>query len=54
MLHPAQSADEARSETVTAWDELRLQEWADPHDLNADMVVVAARNSAINALCFGA
>ncbi|WP_399895891.1 AAA family ATPase [Streptomyces sp. BBFR51] len=53
-LHPAESADDARSQILTAWDELRLQEWADPHDLIANMVVLAARNSDVDALNLGA
>ncbi|MBQ0967484.1 relaxase domain-containing protein [Streptomyces sp. RK23] len=53
-LHPAETADEARSQILTAWDELRMQEWADPHDLIANMVVLAARNSDVDALNLGA
>ncbi|MEU3895389.1 AAA family ATPase [Streptomyces sp. NPDC029519] len=53
-LHPAESADDARSQILTAWDELRLQEWADPHDLIAGMVVLAARHSDVDALNLGA
>ncbi|MFD4347435.1 MobF family relaxase [Streptomyces coelicoflavus] len=53
-IHPAESADEARSQILMAWDELRLQEWADPHDLIAHMVVLAARNSDVDALNLGA
>ncbi|MET9820581.1 MULTISPECIES: MobF family relaxase [Streptomyces] len=53
-VHPAESADEARSQILMAWDELRLQEWADPHDLLAHMVVLAARNSDVDALNLGA
>ncbi|MFE1288624.1 MobF family relaxase [Streptomyces sp. NPDC058751] len=53
-LHPAETAEEARSQILMAWDELRLQEWADPHDLIASMVVLAARNSDVDALNLGA
>ncbi|MFE0449107.1 hypothetical protein [Streptomyces fungicidicus] len=37
-----------------AWDELCLQQWADPHDLIAHLVVLAARNSDVDALNLGA
>jgi conjugative relaxase-like TrwC/TraI family protein len=53
-VHPAETAEEARSQILMAWDELRLQEWADPHDLIANMVVLAARNSDVDALNLGA
>ncbi|MGX1841164.1 MobF family relaxase [Streptomyces diastaticus] len=53
-VHPAETADEARSQILMAWDELRLQEWADPYDLIANMVVLAARNSDVDALNLGA
>ncbi|MGW0345997.1 MobF family relaxase [Streptomyces anthocyanicus] len=53
-LHPAESADEARSQILMAWDELRLQEWADPYDLITHMVILAARNSDVDALNLGA
>ncbi|MFH9575684.1 MobF family relaxase [Streptomyces sp. NPDC017454] len=53
-VHPAESADEARSQILMAWDELRRQEWADPHDLIANLAVLAARNSDVDALNLGA
>ncbi|MDQ0689007.1 conjugative relaxase-like TrwC/TraI family protein [Streptomyces achromogenes] len=53
-VHPAETAEDARSQILMAWDELRLQEWADPHDLIANMVVLAARNSDVDALNLGA
>ncbi|MER6789521.1 MobF family relaxase [Streptomyces sp. NPDC000658] len=53
-VHPAETAEEARSQILMAWDELRLQEWADPHDLIANLVVLAARNSDVDALNLGA
>ncbi|MFJ2568223.1 MobF family relaxase [Streptomyces sp. NPDC087568] len=53
-VHPAETAEEARSQILMAWDELRLQEWADPHDLIANMVVLAARNGDVDALNLGA
>ncbi|MFD9466787.1 MobF family relaxase [Streptomyces sp. NPDC060027] len=53
-VHPAETAQEARSQILMAWDELRLQQWADPHDFIASMVVLAARNSDVDALNLGA
>ncbi|MFD9087775.1 AAA family ATPase [Streptomyces prasinus] len=53
-LHPAETAEEARSQILMAWDELRLQQWADPQDLIAHLVVLAARNSDVDALNLGA
>lgn len=53
-VHPAETAEEARSQILMAWDELRLQKWADPQDLIANMVVLAARNSDVDALNLGA
>ncbi|PLW65312.1 hypothetical protein C0036_27180 [Streptomyces sp. DJ] len=53
-LHPAETAQEARSQILMAWNELRLQHWADPHDLIANMVVLAARNADVDALNLGA
>ncbi|MEU6217251.1 MobF family relaxase [Streptomyces sp. NPDC047022] len=53
-VHPAETADEARSQILMAWDELRMQQWADPHDLIANMVVLAARNSDVDAFNLGA
>ncbi|WP_119580652.1 MobF family relaxase [Streptomyces europaeiscabiei] len=53
-VHPAETAEDARSQILMAWDELRLQEWAAPHDLIANMVVLAARNSDVDALNLGA
>ncbi|MGP3737506.1 hypothetical protein ACTWJ9_30760 (plasmid) [Streptomyces sp. GDS52] len=53
-VHPAETAEEARSQILMAWDELRLQQWADPQDLIAHLVVLAARNSDVDALNLGA
>ncbi|MFE7268533.1 MobF family relaxase [Streptomyces sp. NPDC057592] len=53
-VHAAETAEDARSQILMAWDELRLQEWTDPHDLIANMVVLAAKNSDVNALNLGA
>jgi conjugative relaxase-like TrwC/TraI family protein len=49
-VHPAETADEARSQILTAWDELRRRHWPDAYDLVENMVVLAARNSDVNAL----
>ncbi|MYW69095.1 AAA family ATPase [Streptomyces sp. SID8379] len=53
-LHAAETADEARSQILMAWDELRSQEWMDPHDLIENIVVLAAKNSDVHALNLGA
>lgn len=53
-IHPAETAEEARSQILMAWDELRLRQWADPQDLIAHLVVLAARNSDVDALNLGA
>ncbi|MFD9496872.1 MobF family relaxase [Streptomyces sp. NPDC060005] len=53
-VHAAETADDARSQILMAWDELRTQEWSDPHDLIAGVVVLAARNSDVDALNLGA
>ncbi|MET8191554.1 AAA family ATPase [Streptomyces sp. NPDC005078] len=53
-VHAAETADEARSQILMAWDELRPQKWADSQDLIANMVVLAARNSDVDALNLGA
>ncbi|MGX1956071.1 MobF family relaxase, partial [Streptomyces anulatus] len=53
-VHPTESADEARSQILTAWDELRRTRWPDTHDLLDKLVVLAARNSDVDALNLGA
>ncbi|MFE1781358.1 hypothetical protein ACFW9F_01865 [Streptomyces sp. NPDC059506] len=53
-LHSVETAQEARSQILMAWDELRLQHWTDPHDLIANLVVLAARNADVDALNLGA
>ncbi|MGW1226603.1 MobF family relaxase [Streptomyces sp. NPDC002530] len=53
-VHPTESADEARSQILTTWDELRRDRWPDTHDLLADLVVLAARNADVEALNVGA
>ncbi|MEU8977618.1 MobF family relaxase [Streptomyces sp. NPDC048309] len=52
-VHAAETADEARSQILTAWDELRKR-WPDTYDLIANMAVLAARNSDVDALNIGA
>ncbi|MGW1088418.1 MobF family relaxase [Streptomyces sp. NPDC002596] len=52
-VHAAGSAEEARSQILTAWDELRGR-WPDIHDLIAGMVVLAARNTDVDVLNAGA
>ncbi|MFE7056032.1 MobF family relaxase [Streptomyces californicus] len=53
-VHPTESADEARSQILTVWDELRRDRWPDTHDLLDQLVVLAARNSDVDALNLGA
>ncbi|MFJ1900407.1 MobF family relaxase [Streptomyces sp. NPDC088115] len=53
-VHPTESADEARSQILTVWDELRRDRWPDTHDLLDQLVVLAARNSDVDALNSGA
>ncbi|MFE0601694.1 MobF family relaxase [Streptomyces sp. NPDC058892] len=52
-VHAVETADEARSEMLTAWDELR-QAWPDEQDLLENLVVLAARNVDVDALNLGA
>lgn len=53
-IHPTESVDEARSQILTAWDELRREKWPDTYDLVDELVVLAARNADIDALNAGA
>ncbi|WP_326707975.1 MobF family relaxase [Streptomyces cyaneofuscatus] len=53
-VHPTESADEARSQILTVWDQLRRDRWPDTHDLLDELVVLAARNSDVDALNLGA
>ncbi|WP_331757386.1 MobF family relaxase [Streptomyces anulatus] len=53
-VHPTESADEARSQILTVWDELRRDWWPDTHDLLDELVVLAARNNDVDALNAGA
>ncbi|MFJ9079370.1 MobF family relaxase [Streptomyces sp. NPDC102278] len=52
-VHAVETADEARCEMLTAWDELRRQ-WPGEQDLLANLVVLAARNADVDALNAGA
>lgn len=52
-VHAARTADEARSEMLMAWDELR-RVWPDEQDLVENLVVLAARNVDVDALNSGA
>ncbi|MFF4168065.1 MobF family relaxase [Streptomyces sp. NPDC001741] len=53
-VHPTESADEARSQILTAWDELRRDRRADTHDLVEQLIVLAARDVDADALNAGA
>ncbi|MGP3749891.1 MobF family relaxase [Streptomyces sp. IBSNAI001] len=53
-IHPTESADEARSQILTAWDEVRREKWPDAYDLVDELVVLAARNADVDALNAGA
>ncbi|MFD5899631.1 MobF family relaxase [Streptomyces sp. NPDC060366] len=52
-VHASESADDALSQILTAWDELRKR-WPDGHDLVDALVVLAARNADVDALNLGA
>ncbi|WP_338672195.1 AAA family ATPase [Streptomyces sp. SCSIO 30461] len=52
-VHAAETADEARSQILTTWDEIRSH-WPNPQDLAANLAVLAARNSHVDALNLGA
>ncbi|MFF3625425.1 MobF family relaxase [Streptomyces sp. NPDC002467] len=52
-VHAVATADEARSEMLMAWDELR-RVWPDEQDLVENLVVLAARNMDVDALNSGA
>ncbi|MFJ3144774.1 ATP-dependent RecD-like DNA helicase [Streptomyces halstedii] len=52
-IHPTESVDEARSQILTAWDELRREKWPDTYDLGDELVVLAARNADVDALNAG-
>ncbi|MFD8799927.1 MobF family relaxase [Streptomyces atroolivaceus] len=53
-IHPTESADEARSQILIAWDELRRDRWPDTHDLVDELVVLASRNADVDAFNAGA
>ncbi|MFE4658194.1 MobF family relaxase [Streptomyces hydrogenans] len=52
-VHPAATADEARSQMLMAWDKLRDQ-WPDELDLLENLAVLAARNADVDLLNAGA
>ncbi|MFJ9412478.1 MobF family relaxase [Streptomyces sp. NPDC101393] len=52
-VHPAATADEARSQMLMAWDKLRDQ-WPDELDLTDNLAVLAARNDDVDLLNAGA
>ncbi|MEU6170195.1 MobF family relaxase [Streptomyces tanashiensis] len=52
-VHAVATADEARSEMLMTWDELR-RAWPDEQDLLQNLVVLAARNIDVDALNLGA
>lgn len=52
-VHPAATADEARSQMLMAWDKLRA-EWPDELDLLENLTVLAARNDDVDLLNAGA
>ncbi|MFJ4013967.1 MobF family relaxase [Streptomyces sp. NPDC090026] len=52
-VHPAATADEARSQMLMAWDELRAQ-WPAELDLLDNLAVLAARNQDVDLLNAGA
>ncbi|MEV0011082.1 MobF family relaxase [Streptomyces sp. NPDC047973] len=53
-IHPAPTADEARSRILTAWDVLRRDRWPDVHDLIDHLVLLAARAADAQVLNAGA
>ncbi|MFF3843411.1 MobF family relaxase [Streptomyces sp. NPDC001930] len=52
-VHPAATADEARSEMLMAWDKLRA-DWPDELELLENLAVLAARNHDVDLLNVGA
>ncbi|MGW7460990.1 MobF family relaxase [Streptomyces sp. NPDC054797] len=52
-VHAVETADEARSEMLMAWDKLRGQ-WPDELDLLENLTVLAARNDDVDLLNAGA
>ncbi len=52
-VHPAATADDARSQMLMAWDELRAQ-WPGELDLLDNLAVLAARNDDVDLLNAGA
>ncbi|WP_010361222.1 MobF family relaxase, partial [Streptomyces acidiscabies] len=52
-VHPAATADEARSQMLMAWDAMRA-DWPDELDLLDNLAVLAARNDDVDLLNAGA
>ncbi|MFH8620147.1 MobF family relaxase [Streptomyces sp. NPDC017979] len=52
-VHPAATADDARSQMLMAWDKLRAA-WPDELDLLDNLAVLAARNADVDLLNAGA
>ncbi|MEU3189511.1 MobF family relaxase [Streptomyces sp. NPDC006992] len=52
-VHAAETAQEAHSQILTTWDEVRGR-WKDPHERLESVVVLAARNTDVNVLNAGA
>lgn len=52
-IHAVETADEARSQMLTSWDELRRR-WPNEQDLLENLVVLAAKNTDVDALNLGA
>ncbi|MFD5342328.1 MobF family relaxase [Streptomyces anulatus] len=52
-VHAAETAIEAHSQILTAWDELRTR-WENPHDLIDAVTVLAAKNTDVDLLNLGA
>ena len=52
-VHAVETADDARTAVLAAWDAERGR-WSDPHDQLAELVVLAARNDDVTALNEGA
>ena len=52
-VHAVDAADDARAEILTAWTAARTA-WTDPHDVLEHLVVLAARNTDVDALNAGA
>ncbi|XKK58388.1 AAA family ATPase [Streptomyces sp. ARC12] len=47
-VHTTESADEARSQILTTWDELRRDRWPNTHNLLDKLIVLAARDADVD------